>query len=435
MKTIKFPPQHNWEKLALRPSINTIDLNATVLEIFKAIQKDGDKALKKFTLQFDKVALDAFQVSPEILKESKNALSKELIQAIKLAKGNIEKFHASQKEKTTVVETTKGVFCWRESRGIERVGIYIPGGTAPLFSTVLMLGIPAQLAGCKEIILCTPPDKNGNIHPAILFAAKLVGITSVFKLGGIQAIGAMTFGTDTIPKVDKIFGPGNQYVTAAKQAAQNYGVAIDMPAGPSEVLVIADKNAQPEFVAADLLSQAEHGGDSQVILLSNDEEMIKNVLKAIKAQLKVLPRKEIAELALKNSKAILLDSIESCLEFSNFYAPEHLILAIKNAQSFTDNIRNAGSVFLGNYSCESAGDYASGTNHTLPTNGFARNYSGVSLDSFLKKITFQKISAKGIQNIGSAIELMAEAEELVAHKNAVSIRLEYLKNKKLDTPT
>ena len=370
---------------------------------------------------------DFFSVSDKEIHEAKKGVNDDLQKAIQVAKNNIEKFHASQQETKRVIETTKGVKCWRESRAINKVGIYVPGGSAPLFSTVLMLGIPAKLAGCKEIVLCSPPDRMGRIHPAILFAAHLVGVTKVFAVGGIQAIGAMTFGTETIPKVDKIFGPGNQYVTAAKQKAQNFGVAIDMPAGPSEVLVIADDSSIPEFVAADLLSQAEHGADSQVILLSNQENTIEQTLQEIQKQLTALPRKSIAEAALKNSKAIVLKTIEDCIDFSNEYAPEHLILSIKNYTQYVEKITNAGSVFLGNYSCESAGDYASGTNHTLPTNGFARNYSGVSLDSFVKKITFQELSAEGIQNLGNTIEIMAEAEQLMAHKNAVSLRLQSLK--------
>jgi len=342
---------------------------------------------------------------------------------IQKAKENITKFHASQIPEIQKIETTKGVICWRENRAVEKVGIYIPGGTAPLFSTVLMLAIPAQLAGCKEIILCTPPDKNGNINAAILYTAKLCGVTKIFKTGGAQAIAAMTLGTESIPNVYKIFGPGNQYVVAAKEFAQKYNVAIDMPAGPSEVLVIADEQAIPEYCAADLLSQAEHGSDSQVIFLSTNEKIFNETIKETEKQLQQLPRNEFAKEALKNSHFILLDSLGEALEFSNLYAPEHLILALEDYEKYIPKIQNAGSVFLGNYSCESAGDYASGTNHTLPTNGFAKNYSGVSLDSFVKKITFQNLSKEGLQNLGTTIELMAEAEGLFAHKNAVSIRL------------
>jgi histidinol dehydrogenase len=423
MKTIKNPNKKDWLKLIERPVFDVSELHQTVNQIFDDIRNNGDKALGKYTQLYDKVALNSFLVGEKEVEEAEKKLSEPLINAIKLAKGNIEKFHAAQQEETQFIETTKGVKCWRESRPIEKVGIYIPGGTAPLFSTVLMLGIPAKIAGCKEIVLCTPPDKSGGINPAILFAAKLVGVTSIFRLGGIQAIGALTFGTETIPRVDKIFGPGNQFVTAAKQLAQNFGLAIDMPAGPSEVLIIADDSAIPAFVAADLLSQAEHGADSQAILLSDKSLLIEKVLSEIAEQLKELPRKEVAQKALLNSKAILLNNMDECVEFSNEYAPEHLILACRNFESITHKIMNAGSVFLGNYSCESAGDYASGTNHTLPTNGFARNYSGVSLDSFVKKITFQELSFEGILNIGPAIEFMAEAEQLSAHKNAVSIRL------------
>ena len=417
------PKRENWFDLTKRPSADTIALNNSVKKIFTDIIKNGDSALKKYSLIFDNVSLIKFKITETEIKNSSNKIPVKLKKAIQLAKSNIEKFHVSQKEKINVIETIKGVRCWRESRAIEKIGIYIPGGTAPLFSTVLMLGIPGKLAGCKEIILCTPPDKNGKINPIILYTASLVGIKNIFCIGGIQAIGAMTFGTKSIPKVDKIFGPGNQYVTAAKQAAQNYGVAIDLPAGPSEVLIIADKTCIPSFVAADLLSQAEHGTDSQVILLTDNEKISQKILIELNKQLKLLPRKRIIEQALINSKCIVLKNINECIEFSNLYAPEHLILAMKNAKRFNTEISSAGSVFLGNYSCESAGDYASGTNHTLPTNGFARNYSGVSLDSFIKKITFQQLSKKGIQNIGPAIEIMAEAEQLIAHKNAVTLRL------------
>jgi histidinol dehydrogenase len=427
MKKIINPNREDLAKLIQRPSVMQEELFTSVNQILAEIKKDGDKAVKKWSHFFDKSDLKKLEVSEKRIRDSVKELSKELQEAINLAKGNIEKFHATQQEHKQVTETTKGIKCWRENRPIEKVGIYIPGGSAPLFSTVLMLGVPAKLAGCKEIVLCTPPNKNGEINPAILFAAKLVGVTKIIAVGGIQAIGAMTFGTESIPKVDKIFGPGNQYVTAAKQVAQNFGVAIDMPAGPSEVLVIADESCKPEFVAADLLSQAEHGADSQVILLSHNEQIIDQILKIIKVQVKALPRKDIAEKALKNSKAVVLKNIDECIEFSNNYAPEHLIIAVKNFANYTKNISNAGSVFLGNYSCESAGDYASGTNHTLPTNGYARNYSGVSLDSFVKKITFQELSAEGIQNIGRAIEVMAEAEQLIAHKNAVTVRLKNLK--------
>ena len=427
MKIIRYPEKEQWPQFMERSVVKQDELFKLVRQIFTEIEKEGDRAVKKYSQLFDRVDLDFFSISDKEIHEAKKGVNDDLQKAIQVAKNNIEKFHASQQETKRVIETTKGVKCWRESRAINKVGIYVPGGSAPLFSTVLMLGIPAKLAGCKVIVLCTPPDRMGRIHPAILFAAHLVGVTKVFAVGGIQAIGAMTFGTETIPKVDKIFGPGNQYVTAAKQKAQNFGVAIDMPAGPSEVLVIADDSSVPEFVAADLLSQAEHGADSQVILLSNQENTIEQTLQELQKQLTALPRKSIAEAALKNSKAIVLKTIEDCIDFSNEYAPEHLILSIKNYTQYVEKITNAGSVFLGNYSCESAGDYASGTNHTLPTNGFARNYSGVSLDSFVKKITFQELSAEGIQNLGNTIEIMAEAEQLMAHKNAVSLRLQSLK--------
>lgn len=428
MKKYKYPDIKEWKSLCERPLQNQENLENQIKQVFSEVEKNGDEAIKFYTQQFDGVVLDDFKVSDIEIEEAKNSVSDELKWAIKLASENIRKFHSSQQEEKKIIETTEGVFCWRESRAIENIGIYIPGGTAPLFSTVLMLGIPANIAGCPNITLCSPPDKNGKINPAILFTADLVGIKHIFKVGGCQAIAGLTFGTATIPKVDKIFGPGNQFVTASKQLAQNYGVAIDIPAGPSEVLVIADESSIPAFVASDLLSQAEHGTDSQVILLSNSETVITEINVEIQNQLKELPRKQIAKIALQNSKSILLNSINEAIDFSNIYAPEHLILAIENAENFTAKITNAGSVFLGNYSPESAGDYASGTNHTLPTNGFAKNYSGVSLDSFVKKITFQNITKNGIKNIGKTIELMAEAEELLAHKNAVSVRLKYLEN-------
>lgn len=426
MKKILFPKKKEWQSLTLRPTNDFISLSNLVDEIFMEVRTNGDDALKRYTLKYDNVDIKELKVDVKSIEQAGTFISDELKLAIQLAKNNIEKFHRSQEETPLIIETTPGVKCWRESRGIENVGIYIPGGSAPLFSTVLMLGIPAKLAGCKEIILCTPPDVNGLIAPAVLYAASLVGITSIYNLGGIQAIAAMCYGTETIPKVDKIFGPGNQYVTSAKQKAQSLGVAIDIPAGPSELLVIADDSCVPAFVAADLLSQAEHGPDSQVMLLSDNKNTMEQIIVEINNQIELLPRKAIAKSALDNSKAILLDTIAECIDYSNAYAPEHLILAIENAQHFIKSITNAGSVFIGNYSCESAGDYASGTNHTLPTNGYARSYSGVSLDSFIKKITFQEITKKGMENIGPSIELMAEAEQLFAHKNAVSIRLNNL---------
>ena len=423
IETIKYPDENQWSKLIERPAVNQKDLFEIAESIFKDVQESGDKAVSKYSEKFDGIHYNFSPLGLNNIKSSKNEIPAALKESIKQAFKNILKFHASQSEFVNKIETTPGITCWRESRPIEKVGIYIPGGSAPLFSTVLMLGIPAIIAGCKKVVLCTPPDKSGQINPLILFAANLVGITKVYAVGGIQAIAAMSLGTESIPKVDKIFGPGNQYVTAAKQIAQLYGTAIDMPAGPSEVLVIADDTCDAEFVAADLLSQAEHGPDSQVFLLSDNSDVIDNVNKALTKQLEELTRKEITEKALENSKAILFKTIDECINFSNKYAPEHLILAIRNAEDKIADIRSAGSVFLGNYSCESVGDYASGTNHTLPTNGFARSYSGVSVDSFVKKITFQTVSKEGLKNIGSTVELMAEAEQLFAHKNAVTIRL------------
>jgi histidinol dehydrogenase len=423
IKIIRYPNRIDWKELLKRPAIDSVELEGKVAAILKTVKQKGDAALKEYALQFDKVKLDSLQVSEEEINKAANLVSDELKKAIQVAKSNIEKFHTSQKEETKVIETSKGVLCWRKSIGIEKVGLYIPGGTAPLFSTVLMLGVPAQLAGCKEIILCTPCDMNGTINPAILFTAKLVGITKIFKVGGAQAIAAMAYGTESVPQVYKIFGPGNQYVTCAKQLVNKEGVAIDMPAGPSEVALLADETCIPEFVAADLLSQAEHGTDSQVVLVSDNENVIANVNSELEKQLSQLPRKEIATQALKNSKAILVKDLNEGMDLLNEYAPEHLIIACKNEEDLAGKVVNAGSVFLGNYSCESAGDYASGTNHTLPTNGYAKAYSGVSLDSFVKKITFQKLSQEGINTIGRTIELMAEAEGLDAHKNAVSIRI------------
>ena len=427
MKNIfKYPTQNTWEMLLKRPALEKKDLRNTVQDIFLKVKEDGDAALIEFAIKFDLARIDNLLVSKEEIEFAVAEVSPELKAAIDQAKENIFKFHVAQKEQSVEIETTKGVICWRESRALEKVGLYIPGGTAPLFSTVLMLAIPAQIAGCKEVILCTPPQKDGSINPAILYTAQLCGITKIFKVGGAQAVAALTVGTESIPKVDKIFGPGNQYVTQAKQLAMEYNVAIDLPAGPSEVLVIADEEANPEFCAADLLSQAEHGTDSQVIFISTDENVFNDTLKEIEKQLLELPRNEIAKLALENSRFILMRSVDEALEMSNFYAPEHLILAVENPRNYIGKITNAGSVFLGNYTPESAGDYASGTNHTLPTNGFAKNYSGVSLDSFVKKITIQEISKIGLQNIGKTIEIMAAAEGLDAHKNAVSLRLKSL---------
>lgn len=403
--------------------MNVASLESVVTSVLTDIKANGDVAIKKYTLQFDKVAVENILVTDAEFIQAEKNVSAELKAAIQLAKSNIEKFHVAQKEESKVIETIEGVKCWRKSVAIEKVGLYIPGGSAPLFSTILMLGIPAQLAGCKEIILCTPPNSDGEINSAILYTAKLIGISKVFKIGGVQAIGAMAFGTETVPKVYKIFGPGNQYVTCAKQLINKEGVAIDMPAGPSEVAVLADETCVPAFVAADLLSQAEHGADSQVILVSDNEKVIADIQIELQKQLEQLPRKDLTAKALDNSKAILVKDKNEAIDLLNEYAPEHLIIACKDDEQLAEKVINAGSVFLGNYSCESAGDYASGTNHTLPTNGYAKAYSGVSLDSFVKKITFQKLSKKGIENIGNAIELMAEAEGLQAHKNAVTLRI------------
>ncbi|MDO6596746.1 histidinol dehydrogenase [Oceanihabitans sp. 2_MG-2023] len=427
MKIIENPNKKDWQDIQERPTQKVSDIEATVTEIFNDISKNGDTAIAKYTNKFDGVAIENILVSTTEIEEASNKVPKHLKEAINKAKANIKKFHTAQKTNKVEVETTEGVSCWQEKRAIQKIGLYIPGGTAPLFSTVLMLAVPAQIAGCKEIVLCTPPNKEGKIANEILYTAQLCGVTKIFKVGGIQAIAGFTFGTESIPKVYKIFGPGNQFVTVAKQLATKYGTAIDMPAGPSELLVMADASANAAYVASDLLSQAEHGTDSQVILVSDTKSMITDVTNEIEKQLQELPRKEIATQALQNAKAILLEEAEDALDFVNEYAAEHLIIATKNNSFFVDNITNAGSVFIGNYTPESAGDYASGTNHTLPTNGFSKAYSGVNLDSFLKSITFQKITKRGLLNIGNTIELMAEAEGLDAHKNAVSIRLKDLK--------
>ena len=423
MKVIKYPQRSEWSKILARPAFDTSSLNATVSSILAEIKSGGDKAVISYEEKFDKVQLSSLSISEKEIEDSEKLLSEELKSAIRTAKDNIEKFHAAQKFEPKKIETTAGVVCWQKAVGIEKVGLYIPGGTAPLFSTVLMLAVPAKIAGCREIVLCTPPDKDGNVNPAILYAAKVAGVNKIFKIGGVQAIGAMAYGTESVPKVYKIFGPGNQYVVAAKQLVSLKDVAIDMPAGPSEVQVIADETANPAFIASDLLSQAEHGVDSQVILTTTNENIIQSVITEIEKQLAELPRKEIAEKALQHSIAILLNNEEELIELTNEYAPEHLIIETKNYIDFVDKIINAGSVFLGHYTPESAGDYASGTNHTLPTNGHAKAYSGVNLDSFVKKITFQEISKEGIKNLGSTIEIMAENELLFAHKNAVALRL------------
>ena len=423
MNIIKNPSPDTWELLLERPTQTVNDIEATVLEIFKEVQSAGDKAVATYTSRFDGISLTQTEVKPSEIDAATALVSDELKNAIQLAKRNIEIFHNAQKTERICVETTPGVQCWQEKRAIQKVGLYIPGGTAPLFSTILMLAVPAMIAGCKEIVLCTPPDKEGNIHPAILYTASLCGVTQIHKIGGIQAIAAMTFGTQTVPKVYKIFGPGNQFVTVAKQLATKYNVAIDMPAGPSELLVVADDAANASFVASDLLSQAEHGVDSQVILVSTSMALIHEVEKEIEVQLRTLSRKRIAEKAIANSKLIYVETDAIALDLIDAYGPEHFIVCTQNDDFYVDGINNAGSVFIGNYTPESAGDYASGTNHTLPTNGYAKQYSGVHLDSFMKAMTFQKISRKGIQNIGAAIELMAEAEGLDAHKNAVTLRL------------
>jgi histidinol dehydrogenase len=426
LKKIYNPKPETWSAILERPTKTVDDIEATVKGIFKEVQSKGDFAVAKYTSLFDGVSVPELEVSQTEIATAIATIPKELKDAIQLAKSNIEKFHAAQKTNRIEVETIEGVNCWQEKRPIQKIGLYIPGGTAPLFSTVLMLAVPANLAGCSEIVLCSPPDKKGNINPAILYAAYLCGVTKILKVGGIQAIAGMTFGTVTIPKVYKIFGPGNQFVTVAKQLATQFGVAIDMPAGPSELLIVADDSAVPSFVASDLLSQAEHGTDSQVILVSTSKELMDEVEKEVQTQLNVLPRKAIAEKAIANSKLIFVENDTVALELIDEYGPEHFIICTKDEDFYVNNIGNAGSVFIGNYTPESAGDYASGTNHTLPTNGYAKNYSGVNLDSFTKSMTFQKISEKGIQNIGSAIEIMAEAEGLQAHKNAVTLRLNSL---------
>jgi len=423
MRNIIYPKKETWAKILKRPTQTVKEIETTVNQVFEDVQKNGDTAIKKYTKKFDKVAVKSLKVTQEEISIAVEAVSSELKQAIQQAAANIEKFHRAQKTKKVYQETTPGVVCWQEKRPIEKVGLYIPGGTAPLLSTVLMLAIPAKIAGCQEIILCSPPNFEGKIANEILYTANLCGVTNIFKVGGIQAISGLTFGTETIPKVYKIFGPGNQFVTVAKQLATKYGVAIDMPAGPSELLVMADDSANASFVASDLLSQAEHGADSQVILVSTSEKLIEDVSKEVEKQLKELPRIEIATKAIQNSKSILVKNFKEALALINEYAPEHFIVCTNNNDFFIDGIINAGSVFIGNYTPESAGDYASGTNHTLPTNGYSKSYSGVNLDSFTKSITFQEISKKGIQNIGKSIELMALAEGLQAHKNAVSIRL------------
>lgn len=426
MNIIQYPQKAEWKALLERPHRDASELRATVQTVLDQVQQYGDSAVKAFEEKFDKVRLESLAVSEAEIAEAESLVSSDLKNALKLAHANIEKFHASQKFVGEKVETAPGVVCWQKSVPIEKVGLYIPGGTAPLFSTVLMLATPAKIAGCREIVLCTPPNREGKVNPAILVAAKVAGVSRIFKAGGVQAIGAMAYGTESVPKVSKIFGPGNQFVMAAKQQVSLHEVAIDMPAGPSEVAVVADDTANPVFVAADLLSQAEHGADSQVILITTSEAMAAKVNVEVDCQLALLPRKEMAEKSLQYSKLIIVRDMEEALEMTNEYAPEHLILAIEDYQSFADRVVNAGSVFLGHYSCESAGDYASGTNHTLPTSGYAKAYSGVNLDSFCRKITFQELTTEGIRSIGHAVELMAAAEQLDAHKNAMTVRLQTL---------
>lgn len=426
MKLIEYPSKEQWTELLKRPALDTESLFDKVRTIINKVKTEGDRAVLEYESMFDKVSLSALPVSSQEMEAAAGKLSSELRNAISLAKQNIETFHASQRFTGKKVETMNGVTCWQKAVGIEKVGLYVPGGTAPLFSTVLMLAVPAKIAGCREIVLCTPPDKEGNIHPAILFTAQLAGVSKVFKIGGVQAIAAMAYGTESVPKVYKIFGPGNQYVTAAKQLVGQREVAIDMPAGPSEVEVLADETANPVFVAADLLSQAEHGVDSQAVLVTTSKQLIGEVMKEVERQLERLPRKEIAACSLENSKLILVNNMDEALELTNAYAPEHLIVETKNYQEVAERVVNAGSVFLGSLTPESAGDYASGTNHTLPTNGYAKAYSGVSLDSFIRKITFQEITPEGIRNIGPAIEEMAANERLDGHKNAVTVRLQSL---------
>ncbi|WP_424493455.1 histidinol dehydrogenase [Salinimicrobium sp. GXAS 041] len=427
MRKIIDPDKNEWEKILKRPTKSVEDVEKTVYQIFGEVKDKGNEAVAKYTQLFDGISLETEVVSAEEIRNAEAHISEELKEAIQLAKNNIERFHAAQRTEKVSVETTPGVQCWQEKKAIQKVGLYIPGGTAPLFSTILMLAVPAKIAGCEEIVLCSPPNKKGELNPAILYAANLCGVSKIFKVGGIQAIAALTFGTETIPKVNKIFGPGNQFVTVAKQLATKYNVAIDMPAGPSELLVVADESANAAFVASDLLSQAEHGIDSQVILISLSKRFLDEVEKEINKQLPELPRNEIAKAAMENSRLIFVDNEREALEMINEYGPEHFIICADKEDFFINGIINAGSVFIGNFTPESAGDYASGTNHTLPTNGYAKQYSGVNLDSFMRAVTFQRISEEGIKNIGSAIELMAEAEGLQAHKNAVTLRLNSLK--------
>ncbi len=426
MNIYRYPLNETWGTIVERPHMDVSELNAIVASVLADIKKDGDEAVKRYEEKFDHVRLSELAVSEEEINEAEQLVSEDLKESLQLAHDNIWKFHHSQRHTPQKVETAKGVVCWQKSVAIEKVGLYIPGGTAPLFSTVLMLATPAKIAGCKEIVLCTPPNKEGKVHPAILVAARIAGVSKIFKAGGVQAIGAMAYGTESIPKTYKIFGPGNQFVMAAKQQVSLHDVAIDMPAGPSEVCVIADANSNARFVAADLLSQAEHGTDSQVLLITTSEEKLKEVSKEIELQLQQLPRKDVAFKALENSKFVLVHNTEEAMELSNTYAPEHLIIATDDYEQLAAKVINAGSVFLGKYACESAGDYASGTNHTLPTHGYATAYNGVNLDSYNRKITFQHLTEEGIRSIGHAVEVMAANEMLEAHKNAMTVRLREL---------
>lgn len=427
MNIIKYPAREEWASIVERPHLDVTELNQTVANVLADVRQRGDEAVKGYELKFDHIDLESLNVTETEIAEAEKLVSKELRQAIELAHENIKKFHEAQRFRSKKVETQTGVVCWQKSVAIERVGLYIPGGTAPLFSTVLMLATPAKIAGCSEIVLCTPPDRQGHVNPAILVAARVAGVSKIFKIGGVQAIGAMAYGTESVPKVYKIFGPGNQYVMAAKQQVSLSDVAIDMPAGPSEVCVIADELASAEFVAADLLSQAEHGVDSQVILITTSHKLIDDVLQEVDRQLQQLPRKEIAQKSLENSRIILVRDLKEAMDLSNAYAPEHLVIQTENYEQMADEVVNAGSVFLGRYACESAGDYASGTNHTLPTHGYATTYNGVNLDSYCRKVTFQHLSEEGVCSIGHAVELMAEAEQLDAHKNAMTVRIKAVK--------
>jgi histidinol dehydrogenase len=427
MKIYSYPKRELWGEITSRPRLDLTKLNETVAQVLSDVRQRGDEAVKEYELKFDKAALQSLAVSEQEMQEAEQLVSSELKAAIELAHQNIYQFHAAQKFEGKKVETQPGVSCWQKSVAIERVGLYIPGGTAPLFSTVLMLATPAKIAGCQEIVLCTPPNREGKVNPAILVAAHIAGVSKIFKAGGVQAIGAMAYGTESVPKVFKIFGPGNQYVMAAKQQVSLDEVAIDMPAGPSEVCVLADDTANAEFVAADLLSQAEHGIDSQVLFITTSEQKMVEVQAEVERQLALLPRQEIASKALDNSRLVLVNSVDEMIALSNVYAPEHLIIQTADYEQLAERVVNAGSVFLGQYACESAGDYASGTNHTLPTHGYATAYNGVNLDSYCRKITFQHLTEEGIRHIGRAVELMAEAEQLDAHKNAMTVRINSLK--------